>query len=84
MIALEKLSRTEKLRMMEALWRDLSANDEPLPPMAWHGAALEQAEAALAGGSARMVDWDDAKDMLRKRARSCSLSRLRERAGVRV
>jgi hypothetical protein len=70
MIALEKLSHTEKLRMMEALWRDLSTHAEPLAPVAWHGAALEQAEAALASGSARMVDWGDAKDMLRQRARS--------------
>jgi hypothetical protein len=70
MFALEKLSRAEKLRMMEALWRDLSSDEESLPPMAWHGEALQQAESALNNGSARMMDWDDAKDLLRKRARS--------------
>jgi hypothetical protein len=70
MIALEHLSRAEKLRMMEALWRDLSAGTDPLPPQAWHGVALQDAEAALSSGSARMVDWLDAKDILRQRARS--------------
>ncbi|MEJ5207186.1 addiction module protein [Denitratimonas sp. CY0512] len=67
MITIENLSRMEKLRMMEALWRDLSANANELASPAWHGEALQQAEAALAGGTARMVDWADAKEMLRKR-----------------
>jgi hypothetical protein len=70
MIAIEKLSRAEKLRMMEALWRDLRASAEPLPSMTWHGEALRQAESALANGTAQMMDWSEAKDALRKRAQS--------------
>ncbi len=70
MIAIDQLSRTEKLRMMEALWRDLCADAEPLAPIAWHGTALQQAESALASGAARMTDWSDAKKELRQRAQS--------------
>lgn len=70
MIAIEKLSRAEKLRMMEALWRDLSANADELVSPAWHGDALRQAESAMAAGEAVMTSWSDAKDRLRQRARS--------------
>ncbi|ACO77131.1 hypothetical protein AvCA_08910 [Azotobacter vinelandii CA] len=70
MIALESLTRAEKLRMMEALWRDLSASAEGIVSPVWHGEALKQAEAAAASGNARLVDWVEAKDMLRQRART--------------
>jgi len=70
MFALEKLSRAEKLQMMEALWRDLTANAAELPPSAWHSDALRQAEAEQAKGSAQMMDWAEAKNLLRRRAQS--------------
>lgn len=70
MIAIEKLSRIEKLQMMEALWRDLSAHANDVASPAWHGEALQQAEAAQATGTAHMVDWAQAKEMLRKRTAS--------------
>lgn len=70
MIAIDKLSRAEKLRMMEALWRDLSANADELLSPSWHDEALRQAESAAAAGQAVMTSWSDAKDMLRQRARS--------------
>ena len=70
MIAIENLSRIEKLQMMEALWRDLSADAGAFASPAWHGDALHQAEAAQAAGTARMVDWAEAKELLRKRTGS--------------
>jgi len=70
MIALEKLSRAEKLRMMEALWRDLSADSAALASPAWHGEALQAAEDTVADGRAQLLDWAAAKDELRRRARS--------------
>lgn len=70
MIAIEKLSRAEKLRMMEALWRDLSANADELVSPAWHRDALLQAESAVTADKAVMTAWSEAKDTLRQRARS--------------
>ncbi len=70
MIAIENLSRAEKLRMMEMLWRDLSANAEELASPAWHGDVLRRTESAVAAGDAVMADWSEAKDTLRQRARS--------------
>jgi hypothetical protein len=34
-----------------------------------HDAALKQAEAALENGTARLIDWSEAKDILRQRVR---------------
>lgn len=70
MIAIEKLSRAEKLRMMEALWRDLSTDSAGLASPQWHGQALQAAQDAVASGQAQWVDWAGAKDELRRRARS--------------
>lgn len=69
MFAIDKLTQTEKLHMMEALWRDLSANCAAVVPD-WHGQALAQAEVAVASGAAQMVDWADAKNSLRRHSRS--------------
>lgn len=65
MLALDKLTRTEKLQLMEALWDDLSADAGALPSPEWHGQALEAAQSALANGEARFIDWAQAKRTLR-------------------
>jgi hypothetical protein len=64
MVTIAHLTRMEKLRMMEALWDDLSREDVSLQSPAWHGDALREAEAALASGEAQFIDWDQAKKML--------------------
>lgn len=66
-LPLQRMSRAEKLRAMEALWADLSKDDAYVSP-AWHGAALREAEQALADGSAKFTDWNAAKERLRRRA----------------
>lgn len=66
MLALEKLSRAEKLRMMEALWDDLTHDKAAsLPSPAWHGEALKEAEQEHASGRTDFVDWEAAKKALR-------------------
>ena len=65
MLALDKLTRTEKLQLMEALWDDLSANAGALPSPAWHGLAPAAAQDALANGEAHFVDWEEARHTLR-------------------
>lgn len=63
MQALETLSRAEKLRMMEALWDDLT-REAPFPVPDWHGEVLKASEAAVAGGEASFLDWGEAKRQL--------------------
>jgi hypothetical protein len=64
MLALETLSRAEQLRMMEALWDDLT-REASFPVSDWHGEVLKATENAVAGGEASFLDWDEAKRQLR-------------------
>jgi hypothetical protein len=66
MLAIENLSRSEKLRMMEALWENLSRDNTVLASPEWHGEALKEAEVAHASGKANFVDWEAAKQTLRE------------------
>lgn len=62
------LPRTEKLRLMEALWSDLSLVEEELDSPGWHENALRETEARVATGEERQIDWDEAKRLLRVRS----------------
>lgn len=65
LIATEKLSRSEKLRIIEQLWDELSHSPEGVESPAWHADALRAAEQAHAAGQTGMLDWDQAKARLR-------------------
>lgn len=66
MIATESLTRLDKLRLIEQLWEELSQAPLEIPTPAWHKEALAEAEMAVAKGSANFLDWDQAKDQLRR------------------
>lgn len=61
------LSRKEKLRMMEALWADLSKDETSMESPAWHEGALSETRARYDAGQEKIMDWQDAKKELRKR-----------------
>ena len=67
-LSLKKMSRDEKLRTMEALWADLSQDEDRLESPAWHGHALREAERAVKTGKARFSDWEEAKKRIRRKA----------------
>jgi hypothetical protein len=62
-----QLPRVEKLRLMEALWDDLSHNEVELDSPAWHEAVLRETEKRVASGEEAPLDWDTAKRHLRSR-----------------
>ncbi len=64
MLSIENLTRTEKLRMMEVIWDDLSRDFEALSSPEWHAQALKEAERALAENQTYFVSWDAAKKIL--------------------
>jgi len=68
MLSIENLTRTEKLRMMEVIWDDLSRDSETFSSPEWHAQALKDAERALAENQTHFVPWDAAKKMLRDTA----------------
>jgi hypothetical protein len=66
-INIKHLSREDKLRVMEAIWEDLSNGEEPVESPDWHKDALLETEHRLSVGHEKIVDWKDAKKNLRKR-----------------
>ncbi len=62
------MSRPEKLRAMEEIWTDLSQDDDAFESPAWHEEALREAERAVAAGTAKFSDWEEAKRRLRWKA----------------
>ena len=64
--AVQQLSRSEKLKLMEALWEELSRSDEFESP-AWHQKELAATEQRLAEGKEQIVDWETAKKKLREK-----------------
>jgi hypothetical protein len=68
LLPLKKMSRPEKLRAMEEIWTDLSQDEKAFESPAWHEEALRAAERAVAAGTAKFSDWDEAKHRLRRKA----------------
>ncbi|MEI7748857.1 MAG: addiction module protein [Chlorobiaceae bacterium] len=66
-IEIAHLSRAEKLRVMEAIWDDLTNEAESLESPDWHNHALQETEHRLTAGQEQIVDWQEAKTVLRKR-----------------
>ncbi len=66
-IEIKHLSREEKLRVMEAIWEDLSNEEEQIESPDWHKKALQETEHRLSSGQEKIVDWQDAKKELRNR-----------------
>ncbi len=63
-----QLPKTEKLRIMEAIWDDLSQEDKSLDSPEWHGSALRETEEHFATGKEEVIEWHEAKTILRKQA----------------
>lgn len=61
------LSKEDKLKIMEALWEDLSKDYEDIESPVWHHDVLQDTEQRLELGEERAIDWDTAKKDLRKR-----------------
>jgi hypothetical protein len=62
-----QLPKNEKLKMMEALWTNLSRDSSDLVSPAWHETVLKETEARYAAGKEGFSDWEEAKKELRDR-----------------
>ena len=64
-ITLEKMTMPEKLRLMEALWADLSRHADAMDLPDWHAQALRETEQRVADGKEVAMDWETARQALR-------------------
>lgn len=71
-LPLKSMTRLEKLQAMEELWADLAKNEDQFESPAWHEQVLKEAQRAYQSGEAKFMDWDEAKENLRRRARGSS------------
>ena len=65
--AIRQLPRSEKLRLMEALWEELSRPESEYESPAWHARALVETERRVAEGREQAMEWEAAKKKLRSR-----------------
>ena len=63
---IQQMPRQEKLKLMEALWADLSRDEAELDSPAWHANVLQQTAERLMRGEEKVLVWDQAKAELRK------------------
>jgi len=63
----DSMSRTEQIAALQIIWDRLSASPQGTEPPDWYGEALAERRALLEQGSAKLVDWTDAKKRLRER-----------------
>lgn len=66
-LELEKMTLEEKLRALEALWADLSRNEQDIQSPPWHEQILKERGERVKSGQEKFQSWDDAKRDLRKR-----------------
>ena len=64
---IQQMPRQEKLRLMEALWDDLSRDEAELESPVWHATALAETQQRLDKGQEQVLDWEQAKAELRQR-----------------
>ena len=68
-LPLDKMTVAEKLRIMEAIWSDLTRDEERFESPEWHGAILRQRARRVKQGKESFVDWETAKRQLRSRTK---------------
>ncbi|MFZ4598214.1 MAG: addiction module protein [Terrimicrobiaceae bacterium] len=64
-LEVKMLSKIEKLRLIETLWADLSADESCIASPPWHRDALHESERLHAEGLATFSDWSEAKVRIR-------------------
>lgn len=65
-IDLKQLNQSEKLRLFELLWQDLSVSAAFESPQ-WHHHELVDTQKKIEGGEVHFLDWSAAKQQLLKK-----------------
>jgi hypothetical protein len=65
-LEIQQMPRLEKLRLMEALWADLSRDEAACESPGWHAEALRETAERRARGEEQVLDWEQAKARLRQ------------------
>ncbi len=66
-LPLKDMTLQEKLDAMELLWEDLVRTPEAIESPPWHKEVLDERLRKLKEGKTQFVDWETAKEALRKK-----------------
>jgi len=64
-LEIQQMPRSEKLKLMETLWAELSRDEAELESPAWHADALRETSERVARGKEKILDWEQTKAELR-------------------
>lgn len=62
---LKKMTKEEKLKVMEILWDDICRKVPDFSSPGWHEKILKAREKRLKDGKEKILDWSQAKDDIR-------------------
>ncbi len=65
--AIEEMTASQKVELMEALWKNMSLKRENVESPDWHRKYLEEREKAIADGTDSFIDLDEFESDLRRR-----------------
>ncbi len=63
--SIHELPKIEKIKIMEFLWAELASAEEKYSSPKWHKDALSETERRMAEGTEKVIDWNQAKQLLR-------------------
>lgn len=64
--SIHELPKMEKIKVMEFLWEELTLDEKEYASPKWHKDELKETEKRMAEGKEEMIDWSEAKRLLRK------------------
>ena len=59
------MTASQKVELMEALWKNMSLKAENVEHPDWHREVLEERRRSVENGEAEYIGWEDAKKQLR-------------------
>jgi len=66
-LPLKEMTLSDKIRIMEDLWVDLSKDDSGYEPPEWHGEILKERKKRIESGELKFTDWETAKKEIKDR-----------------
>ena len=64
--AIDRMSWEEKLQALEELWESITREGDRYQSPAWHEEELRRTQERYGSGAEQPMDWDTAKQQLRK------------------
>jgi hypothetical protein len=69
-LPLSKMTLTQKMDVMERVWKSMTAKESEFESPGWHLDVLKEREKLVATGKAKFSDWSKAKERIRKQVRT--------------